>query len=43
MLKKVHSMKEAEVRAGQALRGLLEKVPILQVERIDAEAVSCVW
>lgn len=36
-------MKEAEARAGQALRGLLEKVPILQVEGIEAEAVSGDW
>jgi hypothetical protein len=36
-------MKEAEARASQALRGLLEKVPILQVEDIKAEAVSGDW
>ncbi|MEW9898008.1 type IV toxin-antitoxin system AbiEi family antitoxin [Chitinivorax sp. PXF-14] len=43
MLKEVHSMKEAEARAGEALRGLLEKIPFLQVEGIDAEAVSGDW
>jgi hypothetical protein len=43
MLKGSHSMKEAEARAGEALRGLLEKIPILQVERIDVEAVSGNW
>jgi len=36
-------MKEAEVRAGQALRGLLEKIPILQIEDIEAEAVPGDW
>ncbi|WP_238594172.1 type IV toxin-antitoxin system AbiEi family antitoxin [Burkholderia pyrrocinia] len=35
-------MKE-ETRAGEALRGLLEKIPILQVEGIDTEAVSGDW
>jgi hypothetical protein len=43
MLKEFHSMKEAETRAGQALRELLEKIPILQVEGIEAEAVSGDW
>ncbi len=43
MLKAVYSMKEAEARAGEALRGVLEKIPILQVEGIDAEAVSGHW
>jgi Transcriptional regulator, AbiEi antitoxin, Type IV TA system len=43
MLKGLHPMKEAEARAGEALRGLLEKIPILQVEGIDAEAVSGDW
>ena len=36
-------MKEAEARAGEALRGLLEKIPVLHVEGIDAEAVSGDW
>jgi hypothetical protein len=43
MLKEVHSMKEAEVRAGEALQRLLEKIPILQVEGIEAEGVSGDW
>ena len=36
-------MKVAEARAGEALRRLLEKIPILQVEGIEAEAVSGDW
>lgn len=36
-------MKEAEAHAGEALRRLLEKIPILQVEGIEAEAVSGDW
>ena len=36
-------MKEPEARAGEALRALLERIPILQVEVIDAEAVSGDW
>ncbi len=36
-------MKEAEARAGEAVRGLREKTPILQVKGIDAEAVSGDW
>ena len=36
-------MKEAEARAGEALREVLEKIPILKVEGIDAEAVSGDW
>jgi len=36
-------MKEAEARAGEALRGLLEKIPILQIKGIEAEAVSGDW
>lgn len=43
MLKNHQSMKEAESRAGEALRRLLEKIPILQVEGIDAEAASDAW
>ncbi|WP_398311007.1 type IV toxin-antitoxin system AbiEi family antitoxin [Zoogloea sp.] len=43
MLKEVVSMKEAEARASEALRGLLERIPILQVEGIDAAAVSGDW
>jgi len=36
-------MKEAEARAAEALRSLLAKIPILQVEGIAAEAVSGDW
>ncbi|WP_407935364.1 hypothetical protein [Cupriavidus alkaliphilus] len=36
-------MKEAETRAGEALRRLLEKIPILQIEDIEAAAVSGDW
>ena len=36
-------MKEPEARAGEALRALLERIPILQLEGIDAEAVSGDW
>lgn len=36
-------MKDAEVRAAEALRGLLERIPILQVKSIDTEAVSNDW
>ncbi len=36
-------MKHAETHAVEALRGLLETVPILQVEAIEAEAVSSEW
>ena len=36
-------MKETEARASEALRELLEKIPIVQVEGIDAEAVSGDW
>ena len=43
MLKHTNSMKEAETRAGEALRGLLEKIPILQVKDIGTEAVSGEW
>ncbi len=43
MLKKSNTPKEAEARACEALRGLLEKIPILQVEGIEAEAVSGDW
>ena len=37
MLKDHHLMKEAEARAGEALRRLLENIPILQIEGIEAE------
>ena len=40
MLKQVISMKETEIRGGEALRQLLERVPILQIEGIDIEAES---
>lgn len=43
MLKNVSPMKEAEVRAGEALRRLLENIPILQIGGIEAEAVSGNW
>lgn len=43
MLKDTNSMKKAEARAGEALRRLLEKIPILQIEEIEAEAVSGDW
>lgn len=43
MLKEPNTPKEAEARAYEALRGLLEKIPILQVEGIEAEAVSGDW
>lgn len=43
MLKGVNPMKNAETHAGEALRGLLEKIPILQVKGIDTEAVSSDW
>lgn len=36
-------MKDAEIRAGGALREVLEKIPILQVEGIDAEVMSGDW
>jgi hypothetical protein len=43
MLKDHSSMKEAEARAGEALLGLLQKIPILQVEGIDAKGMSNDW
>jgi hypothetical protein len=43
MLKEPNIPKEAEARAYEALRGLLEKIPILQVEGIEAEVVSGDW
>ena len=43
MLKNYHSMKEAEARAGEALRRLLERIPSLQIESIETEAVSGDW
>jgi hypothetical protein len=43
MLIEVNPMKEAEARAGEALRRLLENIPILQIEGIEAEAVSGDW
>lgn len=36
-------MKAADARAGEALRGLFEKVPVVQVEGIEAETVSGDW
>lgn len=36
-------MKDAEGHASEALRGLLEKIPIIRVEGIGAEAVSGDW
>lgn len=43
MLKNAYLLKEADARASEALRGLLEKIPILQVEGIGFEAVSGDW
>ena len=47
MLKVVDAMKEEVARAGEALRRLLEKIPVLQIEGIEAEsgagAVSGGW
>lgn len=37
MLKLTHSVKELEAQAAKALRELLEKVPIIQLESIEAE------
>lgn len=36
-------MKETEARAGEALQRLLEKIPILQIEGIEAEGVCSDW
>jgi hypothetical protein len=43
MLKHSHSMKKAETRASEALRGLLEKIPIIHVKDIGPEAVPGEW
>ncbi|TEA74136.1 type IV toxin-antitoxin system AbiEi family antitoxin [Allopusillimonas ginsengisoli] len=43
MVKNANPMKETEARAGEALRQLLEKIPILQIEGIEVEAVSGDW
>ncbi|MDR1934337.1 MAG: hypothetical protein LBS49_01905 [Candidatus Accumulibacter sp.] len=43
MLKGAVFMKEAEARAGEALRRLLEKVPIVQIEDIEHAAASGHW
>jgi len=43
MLKTPNSLKEAEALAGDALRQLLEKIPILQIEGIESETVSGDW
>jgi hypothetical protein len=43
MLKAIHLMKNAEAHAGEALRELLEKIPILQVKGIDTEVASGDW
>jgi len=43
MLKETNTPKEAEARAYEALRGLLEKISILQIEGFEAEAVSGDW
>lgn len=45
MLKEVNSMKYTEARAGEALRRLLENIPILQIEGVEtrAHAVSDDW
>ncbi|MEY4766319.1 MAG: hypothetical protein RI907_2992, partial [Pseudomonadota bacterium] len=36
-------MKDAEIRAAEALRGLLERIPILQLKGLDTEAVPNDW
>jgi hypothetical protein len=43
MLKRPYATKVSEARAGEALRGLLENIPMLQVEGIDAEPASGDW
>jgi hypothetical protein len=43
MLKRSDSLKVAGARAGDLLRRLLEKVPIAQIEGIEAQAVSGDW
>jgi hypothetical protein len=43
MLKEPNLMKEAEARAGEALRQLLEEVPIVKVESIEYEVASPEW
>ncbi len=43
MLKDQNTPKKLEARAYKALCGLLEKIPILQIEGIEAEAVSGDW
>lgn len=40
MLKNTFLMKKSDTRAVEALRGLLEKIPILQVQSIEASAVA---
>lgn len=36
-------MEEAEARAGEVLHWLLENIPILQIEGVEAETVSGDW
>ncbi|MBI5899979.1 MAG: hypothetical protein HZB40_12200 [Rhodocyclales bacterium] len=43
MLKNTNTPKEAESRAYDALRGMLEKIPVLQIEGIGAESASADW
>lgn len=43
MLKIPNSMKSPEAQAGDALRRLLEKIPILQIESIEVEPMSGDW
>jgi hypothetical protein len=43
MLKYAYPMKMAEEKASEALRQLLENIPILQIQDIEAEAVSDKW
>lgn len=43
MLKDALPMKQGETRAGEALRQLLENIPILQIESIEAQAVAGDW
>lgn len=43
MLKSANPVKISEARAGEALRSMLERVPILQVESIESETVFPDW
>ncbi|MBV1777365.1 hypothetical protein KSF73_16715 [Burkholderiaceae bacterium DAT-1] len=43
MLKDKNSLKKSEAHASEALRGILERIPILQVESITTEATFGDW